>query len=182
MDYLQITKNWIEQFVIQLNLCPFAQHPFQKGKIRFQLTQTDQVEELTQSVLEELLILFETPKTELETSILIHPNALTDFSTYNDYLEFADGLLEKAGLEGVIQIASFHPDYQYEGTTKDAVSNYVTRSPFPMLHFLRADSVEAAVASHPDPEQIPYDNIQKLESLGIDAIREILKDCFELKP
>ena len=112
MDYIQETKDWIEKFVIGLNLCPFAAYPYFNGRIRYRLEPTKDLETLAKSILEELLYLKETSPSEVETSILIHPHVLNDFLDYNDFLHLANDILVNANLEGEFQIASFHPDYQ----------------------------------------------------------------------
>lgn len=175
MDFIEKTKLWIKTFVIELNICPFARVPFQEDKIRYRLEATDQVESLVETLIEELIFLKKIDQTKVETSILIHPNVLNDFLDYNDFLAVTEALIIEMNLEGVIQIASFHPDYQFAGEEKNAISNYVTRSPFPMLHLLRESSVEKAIESHKDIHQIPNDNIEKLNKLGLEKIQEMLR-------
>jgi len=173
MDFIKKTKSWIHNFVIGLNICPFAGHPFREDKIRYRLEETESVEKLIGTLMEELIFLQKNKSEEIETSILIHPNVLTEFLDYNDFLSVAEALLEEMELEGEIQIASFHPDYQFAGEAKNAPSNYVTRSPFPMLHLLRESSVTKAIEMHPNTEQIPFDNIKKLNDLGLEKIKEM---------
>ena len=173
MDFIEKTKSWIQTFVIGLNICPFASHPFQEDKIRYRLEESESGEKLVKTLMEELDFLQKNENTAIETSILIHPNVLTDFLDYNDFLSIAEAVLEEMDLEGEIQIASFHPDYQFAGEGKNAPSNYVTRSPFPMLHLLRESSVTKAIETHPNTEQIPFDNIQKLNDLGLEQIKKM---------
>ncbi len=175
MDFIENTKSWIQTFVIGLNICPFAGHPFREDKIRYRLEESESVEKLVETLMEELNFLQKNENINIETSILIHPNTLTDFLDYNDFLSIADAVLEDMDLEGEIQIASFHPDYQFAGEKKNAPSNYVTRSPFPMLHLLRESSVTKATEIHPNTEQIPLDNIQKLNELGLEKIKRMGK-------
>ncbi|MFK7775311.1 MAG: DUF1415 domain-containing protein [Saprospiraceae bacterium] len=175
MDFIKVTKSWIQSFVIGLNICPFASLPFREDKIRYRLEESVSTEKLVETLMEELNILQHNKNTEIETSILIHPNVLLDFLDYNDFLSIAEAVLEEMDLEGEIQIASFHPDYQFAGEAKNAPSNYVTRSPFPMLHLLRECSVTKAIEIHPNTKQIPFDNIQKLNELGLEEIKKLNK-------
>lgn len=173
MDFIEQTKSWIQGFVIGLNICPFASQPFREDRIRYRLEETGSSEKLVETLMEELGFLQRSKSEAVETSILIHPNVLTDFLDYNDFLSVAEAVLEEMNLDGEIQIASFHPDYQFAGEAKNAPSNYVTRSPFPMLHLLRESSVTKAIEMHPDTKQIPFDNIQKLNELGLEKIKEM---------
>jgi hypothetical protein len=175
MDFIEKTKSWIQTFVIGLNICPFASHPFREDKIRYCLEESGSVEKLVETLMEELNFLQKNKNIEIETSILIHPNVLTDFLDYNDFLSVAEAVLEEMDLAGEIQIASFHPEYQFAGETKNAPSNYVTRSPFPMLHLIRESSVTKAIEIHPDVKQVPYDNIKKLNELGLERIKEMIQ-------
>ncbi len=171
--YSTATQSWIDRFVIRLNLCPFARHPFQQGLIRYSVTLTQQPTALAQVLATEAKLLATTPPSELETTLLIHPHCLTDFLDYNDFLDVADGVLTALELTGVLQIASFHPQYQFAGTAPEDVENYTNRSPYPMLHLLREDSVAQARRQHPDVEAIPDRNIALLKKMGLDTIREI---------
>lgn len=173
MDFIKKTKSWIQTFVIGLNICPFAGLPFREDKIRYHLEESERVEDLIKTLMKELEFLHKNKNTNIETSIVIHPNVLTDFLNYNDFLSIADAVLREMDLEGEIQIASFHPDYQFAGEQQNAPSNYVTRSPFPMLHLLRECSVTKAIQHHPNTEQIPHDNILKLNQLGVEKIKKI---------
>jgi len=173
MDFIKKTKSWIQTFVIGLNVCPFASHPFREDKIRYRVEESESAEKLVETLIEELNFLQKNNSTTVETSILIHPNVLTDFLDYNDFLSVAEAVLAEMNLAGEIQIASFHPDYQFAGEGKNVPSNYVTRSPFPMLHLLRESSVAKAIELHPNTEQIPFDNIKKLNELGLEKIIEM---------
>ena len=181
MNAIAKTKLWIEDFVIGLNLCPFAAHPYQQGKIRFRLEETADIEKLITTLKEELLLLQKTPTSKVETSIVVIPNILKDFINplagkiaYNDFLSVVEKILEELGLVGELQVASFHPDYQYAGTNQNDPSNYVTRSPYPMFHLLREESLEKVIATYPDVEQIPFNNIKKLNELGIEEILKLI--------
>ena len=172
MDEISITREWVEQFVIGLNLCPFAKKPALEGRIRYVLFEGKDPKELGELLAKELLFLQATDPAVVETTLLIHPCALRDFADYNDYLEVWDELLVGLDLEGDIQVASFHPDYQFEGTHPDDPENYTNRSPFPMLHLIREASVERAVDLYPNIDSIPERNIARLNELGIAGIRK----------
>ena len=168
------TKQWVETVVLGLNLCPFARLPFYAGRVRFVVYEGTDIVKLAKLMVEEARLLVITPAEEVETTLLIHPNALPDFQDYLDYLEEAGRLIQDNGLEGIIQVASFHPDYQFEGTEPGAPENYTNRSPYPMLHLLREESIERALWSFEHPEQIPERNIQKMRELGIEGIGKLL--------
>jgi len=174
LDPIERTKRWIEEFVIQYNLCPFAAHPFQNDKIRYCLMASVELEDLAKALIKELQLLASVPPEEIETTLIIHPNILTNFLDFNDFLAVAESILEEMELDGVIQIASFHPQYQYADASPNSAANYVTRSPFPMLHLLREESVAHAIESHSDTTQIPEENIKKMEALGLKQLKLIL--------
>ncbi|TGN40156.1 DUF1415 domain-containing protein [Marinobacter confluentis] len=175
MDKLQIeqvSRQWLEEIVIGLNLCPFARRELVNNRVRFAVSEADSEEALLRGLQEELRFLEEHPDTE--TTLLIHPGVLTDFDEYNDFLAAVDGLLQLLELEGIYQVASFHPDYRFAGTGAEDAENYTNRSPYPMLHLLREASVERAVDSHPNPDAIPERNIAVMAELGADDLRQRL--------
>lgn len=174
---VQATRCWLERVVIDLNLCPFAKRELLKERVRFSVTQTHSPEQLLAALDDELSLLER--DNAIETTLLIHPNALNNFYDYNDFLDTADALLQEQGYEGVYQIASFHPDYQFADTQQDDASNYSNRSPYPMLHLLREESLEQAIASHGTVDEIPQRNIELMEKMGEQAIRGILLSCKE---
>ena len=163
---IQETREWLEKAVIGLNLCPFAKPVHVAGRIRYAVSRAETPEALLADLLDELRTLAAADPEEIETTLLIHPRVLTDFLDYNDFLGVADAALEELDLVGEIQVASFHPDYQFEGTGPDDIENYTNRSPFPILHLLREESVEEAVASFPDTDRIYKANIETLRKLG----------------
>lgn len=177
---IQVTKNWIELFVIGYNLCPFAKLPFVQDRIRYRVTDAKEEEELAEILIQEALFLSEASPEVVETTLIIHPRILEDFSAYLDFLVRAEWLLQQSGLEGVIQVASFHPEYQFEGTEMEAPENYTNRSPYPMLHLLREESIESALRHYEHPEKIPERNIGTMRRLGRAKIREILHKAEEL--
>jgi len=166
-------RAWLETIVIGLNLCPFAGRPFRENRIRvFVSDATTGVELLTDLQLE-LARLADTPAAELETTLIAIPKMLADFADYNDFLDDVDALLDEYEWSGEYQVASFHPDYQFAGTLPTEAGNYTNRSPVPILHLLREDSVEAAVDSHPDPDGIPEANVARLEAMSLTERRRL---------
>jgi hypothetical protein len=160
------TVEWVEKAVIGLGLCPFARPVHVQKRIRFAVTTARDIDRLADVLQTELETLAESPPETIETTLLVHPLALQDFLAFNDFLEVADEIVEEMGLAGVLQVASFHPDYQFEGSAADDIENYTNRSPYPTLHLLREESIERAVAAHPDTEQIFRTNIETLKRLG----------------
>lgn len=166
IDPIAATRKWISQTVIGLNLCPFARRVFDAGLIRYIVSEATTEEQLLDDLRSELQFLQAAPRSEVETAILIHPQVLNDFLDYNDFLSEADRLLRRMKLDGVIQIASFHPRYQFEGAEPDAPENGTNRSPFPMLHLLREISV-TEVADNPDVLLgIPQRNIETMRRIA----------------
>ena len=160
------TRAWVQQAVVGLNLCPFAKAPLMKGQVRFVVCQSDDPRALLAVLCEQMNELAAADPAVVETTLLIHPHALLDFDAFNDFLGAADAALEDAGLEGVLQIASFHPDYVFADAAPDAIANATNRSPHPTLHLLREASVERALEAFPDAEAIYENNIATLEALG----------------
>ena len=164
--YINQTRQWLEQVVIGLNLCPFARKPFQKGQVRFAVSDSRNVETLMQDLFDELRMLATTPASTVDTTLLIIPDQLDDFYDYNDMLDLADALLEQEDWVGTFQIATFHPAYQFADTEAADPGNYTNRAPYPILHLLREESLEAGLASDPDPEAIPERNMDTLDNLS----------------
>lgn len=166
-------RQWLERVVIGLNLCPFAARPVLGGRVRVFVSAADTELELLTDLQLELARLDETPSAQLETTLVVVPRMLADFLDYNDFLDRADELLQSFEWDGTYQVASFHPQYQFDGTEPDAPENLSNRSPYPMLHLLREDSVEAAVEAHPDVDGIPEANIRRLRGLTPEQRREL---------
>jgi hypothetical protein len=166
MDPITDTQRWLERAVIGLNLCPFAKAVHVKGQVRYVLSDAEDPRDLLAQLGEELILLRDTPAEQIDTTLLIHPHVLQDFLDYNDFLEEADALVEQLGLDGELQVASFHPDYQFAGTEPDDITNYTNRAPWPTLHLLREDSVSRAVDAFPDPDAIVERNQDTLRKLG----------------
>ena len=175
---LAATRAWLERAVIGLNLCPFAKGPHAAGRIRYRVSAAESADALAADLHEELLRLERTDPAEVETTLLVHPRVLECFLDYNDFLDVADGLIAQLGLEGMIQVASFHPQYQFAGTAPDDIENYTNRSPYPTLHLLRESSIDRAVAVMPDTELIYLRNIDTLRRLGHEGWRNLLSQAF----
>ena len=165
-EIVAATRHWLEVAVIGLNLCPFAKAVHVKQQIRYAVTQASSEGELLAVLRDELSLLAKADANEIDTTLLIHPQALTDFIDYTAFLRKADRLLRSQGHEGTLQIASFHPAYEFAGSSPDDIENCSNRSPFPMLHLLREDSIERAVAVFPDAGEIYERNIETLRRLG----------------
>ncbi len=160
------TQAWIEKAVIGLNLCPFAKSVYVKQQIRYVVSAAQEVDALVTELESELLALQAADPAKIDTTLIIIPDALSDFLDYNDFLTVADNLLEDLELDGEIQIASFHPQYQFAGTTTNDIENYTNRSPYPILHLLREASIERAVDAFPEAEMIFEKNMETLRKLG----------------
>jgi len=167
------TQRWLERAVIGLGLCPFAKAVYVKRQIRYAVTAATTADALLAELAHELALLAQADPEEIDTTLLIHPHVLSDFSDYNEFLGQADDAIAELGLEGVIQVASFHPRYQFEGAGPDDIENYTNRSPYPMLHLLRESSVERAVTTHPDTTAIYRKNMDTLRALGHDGWRRL---------
>ena len=152
--------------MIGLNLCPFAENPYRGNRVRFHISEQRSAAGLLEDLRSELSQLALADPEDRETTLLIHPWVLSDFIEYNDFLEVCDEAVLQLDLEGVLQVASFHPQYQFSGSQPDDIENYTNRSPYPMLHLLREASVERAVAAVGDTEQIYRRNIRTLRALG----------------
>lgn len=170
---ISAVQHWVETLVVGLNLCPFAQRELLANRVRFSVSEATEELQLLADLEAELTLLV--ADAAIETSLLIHPQVLTDFYDYNQFLDTVDHLLLEMGLEGVFQVASFHPDYQFAGTAADDVENYTNRAPYPVLHLLRERSVEQAIAHYPDAELVPDKNIELLRNLGVEQILALLK-------
>jgi hypothetical protein len=170
-DPIAVTRRWIQEMVIGLNLCPFARKVFDADRIRFVVSDAVDEIKLLESLSVELRTLTSAPRSSIETTILIHPHVLADFRDYNEFLAIADQRVEEWGFRGIIQIASFHPDYQFADTRADEIENYTNRSPYPMLHLLREESITEVAGDEAALLEIPERNVQTLRKLGIHAIR-----------
>lgn len=165
-EVLEQTRLWLEKAVIGLNLCPFAKAVYVKNQVRLVVSHARHADDLLEELDSELDLLMATPAEETETTLLIHPTLFDDFLDFNDFLELAEGVVSEHGLDGVVQLTSFHPRFQFDGTGPDDIGNYTNRAPFAILHLLREESVERAVAAFPEADAIFEENIRTLEKLG----------------
>ena len=166
MTAIEETTAWLEKAVIGLNLCPFAKAVHSKGQIRWVLSDATDPAALLELLVHELQQLAAADPESVDTTLIVHPQVLQDFLDFNDFLGVAEDALEEMGLEGVLQIASFHPQFQFADTDADDITNATNRSPHPTLHLLREDSVERAVAAFPEAESIFERNVETLQRLG----------------
>ena len=171
-------RQWLQSVIVDLNLCPFAKRELLNNRVRFSVTEASSEEQLLIALEDELQLLND--DLSIETTLLIHPEVLQNFFDYNEFLSSVDALVVDLELEGVYQIASFHPDYQFADTEQNAVENYTNRSPYPLLHILREQSLEQAIANYADVDQIPTRNIALMNSLGKDKLKSLLHACLNL--
>jgi len=176
VDVIGATRRWLERAVIGLQLCPFAASPYAAGRVRMTVSEQTSSSALLEELRSELEWLNAQDANQWETTLLIHPFALTEFHAYNDFLVDCDAALAELGLEGRLQIASFHPDYQFAGTRAQDIENCTNRSPYPMLHLLREDSIERALARVHDPDEIYRRNIRTLLMLGTEGWQRLWSD------
>jgi hypothetical protein len=169
----QETQDWLEKAVIGLNLCPFAKSVHVNQRLRYVVSDAATPEALLKVLAHELLSLMRADPDEVETTLVIHPLVLSDFLDFNDFLGAADALVEDLELDGDLQIASFHPDYQFGGTAPEDISNYTNRSPYPTLHLLRESSIERATETMADTDAIYEANMATLEKLGLEGWRAL---------
>ncbi len=163
---LQHTRHWLETAVIGLNLCPFAKAPYNKNLVRITISRARHLDAFLEDLDNELQLLADTPASEIETTLLVHPTLFPDFLAFNDMLDLADQAVADHQLEGIIQIAPFHPDFRFADTDDEDISNYTNRSPYPTLHLIREDSIAKATEAFPDAAAIFERNIRLLEEMG----------------
>lgn len=166
---IEDTVRWLEKAVIGLNLCPFAKGVHVKGQIHYAVSQATDAEAVAEDLYRELEALAEANAEKRDTTLLILPHALQDFLDFNDFLEVADAMVEELDLGGILQVASFHPQFQFEGTDVDDVTNCTNRAPYPILHLLREDSIDKAVEAFPEAESIYEKNMETLEQIGLEG-------------
>jgi len=170
------TRRWLERAVIGLNLCPFAKAVYAKNQVRIVISDASTEAALLEQLGEELVLLRDTPADQIDTTVLVHPQVLQDFLDYNDFLDKADAMVEVLDLEGELQVASFHPEYQFAGTQPDDAENLTNRAPYPALHLLREDSIARAVEVYPEPDAIIERNVATMQNLGAEGFRKLLAD------
>jgi len=175
-EIIAATRRWLERSVIGLNLCPFAESVYRDGRVRFFVSEQRSASGLLEELRLELASLSSADSLRTETTLLIHPWVLSDFIEYNEFLGVCEAMIAEQGLEGELQVASFHPRYQFAGTQPEDIENYTNRSPYPMLHILREASIERAIAAMPDTDQIYLKNIRTLRELGHEGWRRLWRD------
>ncbi len=171
------TRAWVDRAVIGLNLCPFAKAPQVKGQVRYVHSPATDPAALLADLITELERLAEAPPEKIETTLLVHPLVMADFADYNDFLEVVEDTVEELELDGIIQVASFHPQYQFEGSAPADVDNATNQSPYPTLHLIREESIDRAVAAFPEAETIYETNIETMEKLGAEGWAQLQQLC-----
>jgi hypothetical protein len=171
--YVRDTRRWLERAVIGLNLCPFAKAVHAKGLVHYAVSDADSAPQVLADLQGELDALVAIDPEVRETTLLIVPHCLQDFLAFNDFIGRAERALRKRGLEGVIQLASFHPRFQFEGTQEDDITNCTNRSPYPVIHLLREESIDRAVEAFPQAESIYEANMDTLRRIGQEGWREL---------
>lgn len=174
------TRHWLEHVVIGLNLCPFANSVFRKNQIDYRISHASDTDQLTQDLLLAAESLVNMPAERVDTVLLIHPWVLTDFLEYNEFLGVADAMLDASGLSGVLQIASFHPDYLFADAEPDDITHCTNRSPYPMLHLLREESLDKAIAAYPDTDAIVQSNLATMRRIGLAGWKKLQAPADQL--
>jgi len=172
-EVLAAMRQWVEKAVIGLNLCPFAKSVYVKNQVRFVISEAKHLDAFLEDLDRELDLLAAADPAEIDTTLLIHPTLLPDFLDFNDFTIIAESAVEEHGLEGIIQVASFHPKYQFADTAPDDIGNYTNRAPYPTLHLIREESLARAVETFPDAEAIFGRNIETLNRLGLAGWRAL---------
>lgn len=180
-EIVDATRHWLTRAVIGLNLCPFAKAVYVKEQIRYVVSEARSFDDVLADLEKELKHLADSDPEKVDTTLLIVPHALEDFAEYNDALHFADTLLKQLRLEGELQIASFHPDYQFDDAEPDDIENFTNRAPYPIFHLLREASIERAVDAFPDAANIYERNMATLRRLGLDGWQEHMKRDIQVK-
>jgi len=170
---IEVTRRWLEKAVMGLNLCPFAKAVYLKNQVRFVVSTAPHLDGLLEDLDRELDFLAAADPQEVDTTLLIHPRLLADFLDFNDFMQLAEAAVDEHHLDGVIQLASFHPQFQFADTQADDLQNYTNRAPYPTLHLLREASISKAVAAFPETETIYQRNIATLQNLGIAGWRAL---------
>lgn len=173
--HINPVKKWLETVIIEHTFCPFAKREFETGRIHYAVIEQMDLERQLTRIISECVALDNAPNRE--TSLLIFPTSLLDFEDYLDALTLANALLEAQNYSGIYQLASFHPDYVFEGVPADDPSHYTNRSPYPLIHILREASVERVLKTYPNPENIPKRNIKKTRALGLGFMKTLLFNC-----
>ncbi|MBD5771901.1 DUF1415 domain-containing protein [Marinomonas colpomeniae] len=171
------TMKWVKDFIVALNVCPFAKREVEKERVRIMVLRSKKTEVALEELMAEIQWLDE--QQETETTLLVFPTLFKDFHRYLDFVEMAENLMFDQSCEGIYQLATFHPDYCFSGTEPDDVSNYTNRSPYPMLHLLREASMDKAIEFYGDTSKIPNQNIEKMETLGKTKLDDMFAVCMK---
>ena len=174
----QHIRIWLDDFVVGLNLCPFARPLLGADRLRIAICEETAPADLRRAFLLELDLLQGSTEQEVATTLLAYPRALDDFADYLDFLGEAQDLVVDSGLEGMVQLASFHPRYSFEGEEEGAASHYSNRAPYPLIHLLREDMLSRVLADYADPEQIPTRNIETLGDIGAEELERRWQAIF----
>ncbi len=174
---ISVIQAWVKSFIIGYSICPFAKREWDRGSLYYTVNRTTDIEYFLEHLIQECERL--DSDDGIETTLLIYPEALSIFDDYLDYLDIAERLLIEQGYEGIYQLASFHPDYCFDGSAPDDPANYTNRSPYPMLHLIREESIERAMAAYPHPESIPERNIELTRRLGQAKMQALLAACYQ---
>jgi len=172
------TKKWVELVIIAHNYCPFAKREVEKETVRYKIIHETEYNSLLKAVIQECVWLDQNAETE--TALIIFPSNLENFNAFLDCLHLAEELLAAQNYEGVYQIASFHPEYCFQGAEENDAANYTNRSPYPMFHLIRENSVQRAVENHPDADAIPERNVEFAREQGLTKMKGLLQQCLEL--
>lgn len=175
---IQQTRNWVEKVVVGLNFCPFAKREVLRDSIRYVVSEKENLKQVLLEFIEELKFL--DVNAEAETTLLIYPVLFKDFEDYLDLVSMGQEFLSQLNYEGIYQLASFHPQYQFGGTSPNDASNFTNRSPYPILHLIREESIEKVLEHYEHPEEIPERNIQVAESHGFEVLQQLLLNCYKL--
>ncbi len=168
------TKNWMTSFIVKLNICPFAKRELARNSIKYNIVHAKKRNQALESLLSELCFLDKTPS--VETTLMLFPFLFKDFYQYLDFVDGAECHLNEHGYDGIYQLATFHPNYCFADTEFDDVSNFTNRSPYPMIHILREESLEKAITNYGNTEDIPQRNIETLKNVGAERIKQLLRE------
>ena len=175
-NIIKQTEAWLTSFIIDYNICPFAKREHDRASIRYSVIESNELEQCLESVFKECQVL--DSETKIETTLIIFPKSFNQFDDYLDFLSFAESLLIEQHYEGIYQLASFHPEYCFDGEASTDPANYTNRSPYPMLHLIREASLEHALNTYPNPETIPERNIKLTRELGLEKLQAILQKSY----
>ncbi|CAE6901042.1 DUF1415 domain-containing protein [Vibrio owensii] len=169
---------WLNDVVIGLNLCPFAAKPQRNKQIKIFVSEASQEEALLEDILLQLIELSSTEPEKLETTLVVVPNMLQDFWDYNFFIDWVEGLIKQQDWEGIFQVATFHPDYCFGGAEPEDDENLTNRSPYPVFHLIREESMEKVLKHYPDPESIPDTNIARVSALSEEERKKLFPYLF----